>query len=495
MLTTIKTSDVVVGQRLRKVDEKKVEELAQSIRDLGRLINPISIDEKNNLIAGNHRLSAHKLLEIEEIPAIVFSADDLMSKLMEIDENLYTNPLCFISQSESIQQREIILQSLGKRTKRGDNRFTEKGKGKDVFSTDALAEKLGVSNRVYRLRRQVSNLIPSVRNALRGTRHANNLVDLVVLSRMEDEVQEKVAELIENDDTNKSLKLFITEAKISVHTDEEKTETLQRVKDKFGVPYSVMTFDRDTGILDEMVSSIADICRGNRAAYLHGKPIKNYVGFASHSLFLLDYFVRAEDAKILDCFMGTGVNLITGLFLGMDVTGFDLDPKKVDALYECCDNNFGQLKYEFFNEDGTKMKPLKDKQDYYDGILCDPPYLKSTDQYTEEKECLSNQDDDKFLMSIKECLSNLKRLIKKSSVKDKKFYPIMMKMNSSRNREKGVVSMDFLINEIGERLGLTLWDRTFNIVRSVSTPVTIPRCYENHYTVKNWETTLVWIKQ
>ena len=110
------------------VDEKKVEELAQSIRDLGRLINPISIDEKNNLIAGNHRLSAHKLLEIEEIPAIVFSADDLMSKLMEIDENLYTNPLCFISQSESIQQREIILQSLGKRTQRGDNRFTEKEK-------------------------------------------------------------------------------------------------------------------------------------------------------------------------------------------------------------------------------------------------------------------------------------------------------------------------------------------------------------------------------
>lgn len=65
-----------------------------------------------------------------------------------------------------------------------------------MLSTNALAEKLGVSNRTYRQRRQVSNIIPAARNALRGTRHANNLVDLVVLSRMEDEVQEKVAEMI-----------------------------------------------------------------------------------------------------------------------------------------------------------------------------------------------------------------------------------------------------------------------------------------------------------
>lgn len=491
MLTTIKVDDVVVGQRLRKVDKNKVEELATSIADID-LINPISIDESNNLIAGNHRLSAFRLLGRTEIPAIVFNADELMSKLIEIDENLYTNPLCFISQSESIQQREIILHSLGKRTKRGYNRNSEDGE--DIFSTDALAEKLGVSNRVYRLRRQVSNLTPVVRNALRGTRHANNLVDLVVLSRLEDEVQEKVAELVSNDETNKSLKSFIVEARVSIHTSEERTAAIQKVKDKFGVPYSCIQFDRDTGILDEMVNSIADVCKGNRASHLQGRQMPNYVGFASHSLFLLDYFVRNENARILDSFMGTGVNLITGLFLGMDVVGFDLDPKKVDALYECCDNNFGNSNYCFYNEDGVEMKPLEDKSDYFDGILVDPPYIGASDIYTNEEECLSNKKQEDFLASIEVSLSNYKRLIKKSSIKDKKFYPIMMKMNSSRARERGVVSMDFLIAEIAERMSLVLWDRTFNIVRSTSTPVVIPRCYENYYTVKNWETVLVWLK-
>jgi tRNA G10 N-methylase Trm11 len=35
--------------------------------------------------------------------------------------------------------------------------------------------------------------------------------------------------------------------------------------------------------------------------------------------------------------MGNGVNIITALFLGIDVIGFDLDPKKVDTIYDACD--------------------------------------------------------------------------------------------------------------------------------------------------------------
>lgn len=88
MLTKIAVDDVVVGTRLRKVDDIKVKELAQSIEDVG-LINPISIDEKNNLIAGNHRISAFRLLGRTEIPAMVFTADEEK----EIDGNR-REPLC-----------------------------------------------------------------------------------------------------------------------------------------------------------------------------------------------------------------------------------------------------------------------------------------------------------------------------------------------------------------------------------------------------------------
>jgi hypothetical protein len=55
--------------------------------------------------------------------------------------------------------------------------------------------------------------------------------------------------------------------------------------------------------------------------------------------------------------------------------------------------------------------------------------------------------------------------------------------------------MDFLINDIAEKVGLTLWDRTMNILNTPLAAVNIPRVHNNCYTIKNWETTLVWIKQ
>ena len=44
------------------------------------------------------------------------------------------------------------------------------------------------------------------------------------------------------------------------------------------------------------------------------------------------------------------------------------------------------------------------------------------------------------------------------------FYPIIMKMNASRRAEKGMVSMDFILSRIAKEVGLTLWDRTFNML-------------------------------
>ena len=70
----------------------------------------------------------------------------------------------------------------------------------------------------------------------------------------------------------------------------------------------------------------------------------------------------------------------------------------------------------------------------------------------------------------------------------------MMKMNSSRDRNNGVISMDFLINQIAEKLELTLWDRTFNELNTATAAINVPRCYERQITIKNWETTLVWAK-
>jgi predicted RNA methylase len=291
------------------------------------------------------------------------------------------------------------------------------------------------------------------------------------------------------------LKLIVNQAKVDIHTDEERIETVRNIKSKFGVPYSCMKFDKQDSILEGMIVDIANTCNGERQGNFHGGVLGNYVGFCNHSLFLLDYFIREESPKIMDNFMGNGVNIITALFLGMDVVGFDLDPKKVDTIYDACDKNFDADKFDLFNDDGIEMKPLKDKCEYLDGIIADPPYLNGVDTYTDSDEDLSNVSQEEFLSKMEICFRNYHRLIKTSSVEEKKFYPIMMKMNYSRKGKLGVVSMDFLINDIAEKVGLTLWDRTMNILNTPLAAVNIPRVHKNCYTIKNWETTLVWIKQ
>ena len=488
VLIDVPVDQVVVGKRMRTTDPLKVSELAQSFRDIN-IINPISIDENYKLIAGNHRLAAAKECGWKTIRAIVFTHDELINQLQEIDENLFVNSLCYISQSENIAKREEILGVLGKRTKRGHSVVD------GVFSTDELAEKLGVSNRVYRLRRQVSNLIPEAREALRGTRHADNLVELVLLSRQEDAVQQRVADLVSSDTSNRSLKLIVNQARVDIHTDEERRKAVEIIKSKFGVPYSCMKFNKDNSILESMITDIASTCNKMKQSNFCGSKLDNYIGLCNHSLFLLDYFVRQESPRVMDNFMGNGVNIITGLFLGMDVIGFDIDPKKVDTIYDACDNNFGSERFNLFNEDGIEMKPLKDKSEYLDGIIADPPYLNCWDTYTDEEDDISNMSQEDFLSQMEVCFGNYYRLIKTSSVEEKKFYPVMMKMNYSRKGKLGVVSMDFLINDIAEKAGLTLWDRTMNILNTPLAMVNVSRSHEHCYTIKNWETTLVWIKQ
>jgi hypothetical protein len=75
------------------------------------------------------------------------------------------------------------------------------------------------------------------------------------------------------------------------------------------------------------------------------------------------------------------------------------------------------------------------------------------------------------------------------------FHPVIMKMNASRRGETGMVSMDFVLARIAEEEGFTLWDRTFNTLAPAAVSVSTLRNYDFHYTHKNWETTLIWIKQ
>ena len=538
MLKQIPVTAVIVGERLRIIDESKVFELMQSYKEIG-VINPISVDKDLILIAGAHRLEAARNLGWETIEAKIFNHEDLQRELIEIDENLIRNELCYVGEAEHIQKRELILTSLGKRKQRGSNQYAD---DEDLLTTDVLASRLGTSNKMYRLKRQIGDLHPEVRNAIRGTQYARrNLNDLLHLSRMPMQVQRRVAEMSKKD-PRQTLKFHINSAYLEVKTDHFKQQLVVELKEKWGTPYSIMKFTRETHslcLICQQVSKYSD-CRITKSS-LSGAEIPNYSGFPDHSLFLLEYFVRKQKARVLDNFMGKGTNLLAGLWMDMEMHGFDLNPRLVDRVQEVADEHFPDGKLHLYNEDGISMTPLKDEVGTFDAIITDPPYLNCPDIYTDNENDLSNMKQSHWEEKMTEAFRQYHRLIKASSVKDKIFYPLMMrmnadpteevwtaamgealkqqpknsaatntehnvteeyqfhpvimKMNASRRAETGMVSMDFILARIAEEEGFTLWDRTFNTLAPSSVSVSTHRNYDFHYTHKNWETTLIWIKQ
>ena len=372
VLKEVPVTAVKVGERMRQVDENKVLELMTSYETCG-VINPISVDEEFMLIAGAHRLEAAKQLGWETIEAKVFDGDDLLNTLRQCDENLIRNDLCYVSAAEHIAERERIILSLGKRKQRGVNQHTD---DEDTLSTDQLASRIGVSNKIYRMRRQLAELTPEVRNAIRGTEYAKkSLNDLLNLTRQSPEVQKRVVELSKKD-PNQSLRFHVDTAKIEIHTDREKSQLVHDLKEKWGVPMSTMRFDREDHQLSRICRQISKhtdcrITKGN----VVGQDIPNYTGFVDHSLFLLEYFVRHPQKRVLDNFMGKGTNVMAALWKDMHVVGFDLNPRNVDRIWEVADDHFPDGKYDLYNEDGIDMDPLKDEKESFDAIIPDPPYL------------------------------------------------------------------------------------------------------------------------
>ena len=142
MLKQVPVAAVVVGSRMRQLNEEKVLELMQSYEEIG-VINPISLDEDLLLMAGFHRLEAARNLGWETIEAKIFSQEDLQRELIEIDENLIRNELCYVGEAEHIEKRELILESLGKRKQRGSNQYADDD---ESLTTDELAIRLGIND-------------------------------------------------------------------------------------------------------------------------------------------------------------------------------------------------------------------------------------------------------------------------------------------------------------------------------------------------------------
>lgn len=112
------------NQPRKRFDFDELENLAQSIRENG-IIQPITVrrtdDKKFELIAGERRLRAARLVGYTKIPAIITEVDDRNSAVFSLIENLQRQELNFFEEAEAIERlvnefnmgRDEVARKLG----------------------------------------------------------------------------------------------------------------------------------------------------------------------------------------------------------------------------------------------------------------------------------------------------------------------------------------------------------------------------------------------
>ena len=155
------------------------------------------------------------------------------------------------------------------------------------MTTDDLAGRIGVEQDIGW--RQVADLSPETRNALRGTarRSLNDLLNSLGRTRSREGSDNWCRRTPENPG------FHIDTANIEVTTDRDKSALVGQLKEKWGVPFSVMRFDRENHQLSRICRQVTKHteCRVIKGD-VTGREMPNYSGFVDHSLFLLEYFVR-----------------------------------------------------------------------------------------------------------------------------------------------------------------------------------------------------------
>ncbi len=190
-----------------------VESLAKSISEIG-LLSPININVNNELVAGNTRLEACKLLGWTQIPATVVNIKDtskrpkgmeaseyvsLELELAEIDENLIRKTYIALKHSEKTFRRKEIYEALHPETKAGvAGGKARQGSANDIMSfAEDTAQRTGVTERtVERDVRIAKNITPEAKELIRDTDVADRKVDLLSIAKLKPAEQLQVAEKI-----------------------------------------------------------------------------------------------------------------------------------------------------------------------------------------------------------------------------------------------------------------------------------------------------------
>ena len=195
----VRISSIKINPGRREAEPKAVEELARSIAAVG-LLNPITLDQHNTLVAGLHRLEAAKLLGWTEIECTAIGMNTVQAELAEIDENIVRTRLNRQELCEQLLRRKEIYETLHPETRHGmRNGQTAKNANLATLETKSFAEdtaeKTGMSKRaVSRLLQIANNLTGDARRIV----EAHNMTQdtALKLSRLQHDEQVEAASML-----------------------------------------------------------------------------------------------------------------------------------------------------------------------------------------------------------------------------------------------------------------------------------------------------------
>lgn len=191
-------SIIVTNEYLRT--ETNVDKLKKSIETVG-LINPLIVNEKNELIAGGRRYTALKELGYEEVPVFKVEKNSLEQELISIDENLVRKDLTKIEFEKCLNRGKEIYEDLFPTAKKVADEDMDKAELDTELPNDQrsfidiTAEKTGLSKKVIKSAidrdAKSSKKIKELRaNGELNATQANEII------KLKEEDQEKIADLV-----------------------------------------------------------------------------------------------------------------------------------------------------------------------------------------------------------------------------------------------------------------------------------------------------------
>lgn len=233
-ITTRKLTDITTNSDYLRLNTD-VTALKKSIEKVG-LINPITINNNNELLAGARRFQAVTDLGWESVPVHIVDRALLEQELISIDENLVRSPLNKLELETCLNRGREIYEELNPTANKIDlsktaldteNKQQQKEKEKlDTNSFAAItAEKTGLSKSVIKGAIKRDALAADAVKQARSTGEINASQTNEII-KLDKDIQEKVLPLIADKTLKEAKKIIIAAQTKGIDAAIEETEKL-----------------------------------------------------------------------------------------------------------------------------------------------------------------------------------------------------------------------------------------------------------------------------